>query len=688
MTTGPSARLTWHQGSVLPYSSLWHTVQRAMSLNALRPKELAFCGRGADQAGIPRHVNLLYNEAGASVCGVPIEALSMRSLAQALGEQEAVFAWAHLGRLPRSVRSLISPSIRVCRACLAAGYHSALLSLRLLQSCPIHGCELEDRCNCGELFADDQVVLHHMNAGYCRCGRMAYFTGQTCRRPTMRHDETAPMSVVATWLERLAGVIRPSPGDHQAQRAHDRILLDSVGAWCAELNLGNPGSAITRDPQPLRVSISVARLSTIECANAVRPATHSRQGAASTRGRHSIYWSTDDATTTYRSLARHIRRHVARGAEAHAIDFMLNPDPLQMGARMRAQHPAMVAFADLMFTECMETYAGLRRWPYRDPRAGATSRVRDGLAHLSLDGGHDWPPALREARLAWVRRQAAATAITHAWRRAQMLAVHAAATGFADWSAATERYLPVGAISSTHIDRPKPSGTAFWFDAPPPYQVTWAAVVSGEHLRFVSAPAMPRIDWTLPRSSKAQRQATWSEAKRRRVSELRGACGGPCLTWSAHAGWEVLPSASPATAPVKRHRLLGVAGAPRFWVFAWAGGFAATMCEIRVQAFGATAREAIDALRSAVRQHSRQCPQVNAAPSLPSSEPEPLPPEDQPEYELRVSRVLHAHGFWRRPWMFRNIAQEHLASVQGRSGEGNPDDRPPTGDIAVPSESA
>ena len=92
MTTGPSARLTWHQGSVLPYSSLWHTVQRAMSLNALRPKELAFCGRGADQAGIPRHVNLLYNEAIDNLCGARVEALSMRSLAQALGEQEAVFA--------------------------------------------------------------------------------------------------------------------------------------------------------------------------------------------------------------------------------------------------------------------------------------------------------------------------------------------------------------------------------------------------------------------------------------------------------------------------------------------------------------------------------------------------------------------------------------------------------------------
>jgi hypothetical protein len=137
---------------------------------------------------------------------------------------------------------------------------------------------------------------------------------------------------------------------------------------------------------------------------------------------------------------------------------------------------------------------------------------------------------------------------------------------------------------------------------------------------------------------------------------------------AAATGWEVLPSASPATAPAKCHRMLGVAGAPRFWVFAWAGGFAARMCAIRVQAFGATAREAIEALRSAVRQHSRRYPQVTEVPRLPPSEPEPLPPEVHGEYELRVSRELHVHGFWRRPWMFGNIAREHLASVQGRSG--------------------
>jgi hypothetical protein len=86
-------------------------------------------------------------------------------------------------------------------------------------------------------------------------------------------------------------------------------------------------------------------------------------------------------------------------------------------------------------------------------------------------------------------------------------------------------------------------------------------------------------------------------------------------------------SASPAIAPAKRHRLLGVAGAPRFWVFAWGDGFAARACEDRIQVFGATAREAIDTLMSAIRQHSKNCPPVNRAPASAPSHAVPLRPE-------------------------------------------------------------
>lgn len=124
-------------------------------------------------------------------------------------------------------------------------------------------------------------------------------------------------------------------------------------------------------------------------------------------------------------------------------------------------------------------------------------------------------------------------------------------------------------------------------------------------------------------------------------------------------------SAKPEIAPTKRHRLLDVAGAPRFWVFPWQGGFAARACEVRIQGFGATAREAVDALRAAVRHHRKQFPREHFRPTTLTSNPVPLRPDCHLGYEAQISLELQAHGFWKRVWMFGNIARKHLASGSG-----------------------
>ncbi len=35
-----AALLTWHPGSILPYASLWHTLQRVGALNFVRPTDV------------------------------------------------------------------------------------------------------------------------------------------------------------------------------------------------------------------------------------------------------------------------------------------------------------------------------------------------------------------------------------------------------------------------------------------------------------------------------------------------------------------------------------------------------------------------------------------------------------------------------------------------------------------------
>ncbi len=132
MTMVAEPRLTWHAGSILPFTSLWHIVHRLAALNALRCQELPFAADVGCIAPRTRHYNLLFNEPRFSGGHSPAEALSVNTLAALLGESREVFTWSHLGWIPRSSRCLLHPFVRLCPTCLAAGYHSALFSFRLL----------------------------------------------------------------------------------------------------------------------------------------------------------------------------------------------------------------------------------------------------------------------------------------------------------------------------------------------------------------------------------------------------------------------------------------------------------------------------------------------------------------------------------------------------------------------------
>ena len=240
MSSAP--RLTWHAGSVLPFASLWHTMHRVAAINSMRAKEFPFALDLSGRGQLAQRADLLFNEP--SLCGMRVqgEALSVDGLAAALGEPVQAFAWSHFGWLPGSSRCLLHPFVRICAACLCEGFHSALFSLRLLGVCPIHRCEFVDRCLCGRRFdfvIDRQALLH---AGYCACGRMAYFTSDTCRRPTMEPEAIKPLLPIAAWLQEMSRLSRPAPKQPEVRAAHDRQFIPSLTRWCEALGISYPAS--------------------------------------------------------------------------------------------------------------------------------------------------------------------------------------------------------------------------------------------------------------------------------------------------------------------------------------------------------------------------------------------------------------------------------------------------------------
>lgn len=83
----------------------------------------------------------------------PAYGIDRGRLAALLGESSEKFRWSTLDEAPACLRpTLFGAHARVCPLCLAAGYHSDLFALRLLQTCPIHAVPLRAECYCGRAF--------------------------------------------------------------------------------------------------------------------------------------------------------------------------------------------------------------------------------------------------------------------------------------------------------------------------------------------------------------------------------------------------------------------------------------------------------------------------------------------------------------------------------------------------------
>lgn len=639
-----AANLTWHAGSVLPYASLWHTVRRVAALNALQWCELPFATvPNTGTAGAPcRCLDLLFNESCRDGYRSGAAGLSMRRLATALAEPCGNFAWSHLRKLPVGNRSLVHPFMRICPACLAMGYHSALLCLKPLSRCPIHHLELVNACVCGHRFegAVDRSALQV--AGCCPCGRTGFFTRETCRRPTMKPQDTRPLRPVAAWLEAISKVTLPDPRD--GDRCADRVGLPlaSLAAWCEALGLPYPGCF---DP-PERDNGPGLRRSDTPLA-----------GPARTRAGHPVLTTTRSAlpqrigaetSQVYRAMTRHLRRHVARDSESFGIDFLLHPNPLQMAAVLRENRSALAAFAELLFCRAIEPGVLDRRWPCRKP----DSHVGGIRLRLVQPRAEALPAVSPEVQAALARQVACAT-VTQTWRWAQGFAVNAVRTGIADWRGACE---PLDGST----------GRATGLSVNLPHAPAWAAALGSATLRFVSAAPAASLDWAMPTPDKAARVQRWRRGAAAGRAAQDAACTGPCLQWSLDQGWQVLEAASPEAGAVKRHRLLG-AGNPddKFWLFASGNHFVARACAAKVQTIGETPGEAINRLRLALLQFRGRY----AAPALAADTSSPthvLPSRTDRQRALdeKVAACLAEFGFWSGAAKLHDIARDHLRDRQ------------------------
>jgi hypothetical protein len=579
------SRLTWHTGSILPFASLWHTLMRVAALNSLRVHELPDTDVHRDPGARSTkyyRASLLYNESS----NRQGEGISTRALARWLHEPAKAFEWSHLGRIPKSLRGLVHDGFRICPQCSKLGYHSALMSLRLLETCPIHGCALLSRCHCGRPFDNRLGVSTLSRAGYCACGQLAFVSRDTLRRPIATPTDTQPFDAVAEWLTSFVTLSRPRIAAPSADALLSTQWLEHVRQWSDALDLTFPSCFIMTPPATGLRSVST-------CGPQVTPPpsfTHigPRAFRAGEQRQDGRYWDVNPATLAYRSMLRYLRRHVTRGAESFSADFLSQPDPVRIANLMRSNHMATVAYAELLWSTHLEQHIRRRRWPYRPVEQG------QGGDHVGRfeppSPAFDTLPFIFQDRawLTWVQYQAARTALLSCWRQAQHLALRAVRTGIAD-------------VSMT-------DGADAW---------RWSTVRCGSVARFIALESQPSLAWALPLHDKAHRRRAHIAASARRQCAMEDACAGMCLTWCEVAGWTVEASYIPNGSPVDRHRLLGVGQArPHFWLFGSEGQYVARACETKLQVRAETARAAIEGLRQAVAQYRRSYPAERSLPTF------------------------------------------------------------------------
>lgn len=550
-----AARLTWYPGTILPYASLWHTLRRVAALNRLQRLDLQqfALGVGAKRGPVP---NLLHNEG---------HAIDTQALERLLGEAPQVLAWSHMGQAAPWMRLLFTPGMRVCPACLAAGYHSALLSLRLLGACPIHGLPLRSHCHCGRSFSARLTAQDWRCASSCPCGTLAFFTPQTCRRPTLQPCATTALEPVVRWLQQCAAVLTLRQPDAADQQGDDATWNRCAVQWCRALGIDYP-ACFLQPPGPTTYTAVVW--------HGPWPA----RGGARTAAPPQPRTSARTAEVVYRAMARHLRRHVVGHSERWVARFRQAGNLLDIARLLAGQPRAVLSLAELLWARQVEENVEQRRWPYHQVAGLDPIRLRQ--ERLVLDHASQSAAAcarLDDSQRQWLAYHAAALTLSTLWGQALSRAVMAARTGVADWglNCCSLSQLCAGA----------------------------AAIGADARLRFVAIAASGTAMHMPPRPDKAQRRRTATEEP---LQRLLHACQGPCMTWSARDGWFVAPSRMPCDGVFRRHRLLGISTVrPHFWLFAAGGDIVARHCTVAMQALGDTPGQAIEALRAGVRHHAR-----------------------------------------------------------------------------------
>jgi len=558
-------KYTWYPGSILPYVSLWYIVRRATSLNKLQLEDFP-----KNSVKKQTRLELLYNSANSSV--------EIERFLNILGESNNIFKWSCFGNLKESFEFIVFDNIRICTQCLNHGFHSALFSIRLLDTCPIHKTKLVSYCLCGKPFHSNlsKMDLYYPNS--CSCGDLLFFSKDVCRHPTLDRKKTEAFDPIAKWLIDITKLILPNLSSKQKYLENLR-WLNSMEQLCRIIGIDYPSAFIkTKGNYSSNIVTAHSGVLSTDCiARKIVPKLRDLYTEK--------YWSRDSPSTwIYRSMSRYLRRHVFKTSQYWFERFTETFDPLVISKLLATYPEAKLAFTEMIWAARVESMVEKRRWPDRKTFYTSAGRYIGILLLNGIYPEHDLSSDTSNdsnlSRNTWLEYQASGMMLLKLWSQSSQQALKSAVSGIADWRT-KERVL---------VD-----------------EFSWAAIQRDHHTYDFFTTYTGDVKFSEQhRITKNERQNRHDSIQSERLIAIQKICTGLCLTWTIRDGWHTAESIQPSTEYLKTHRLVGVPGIhPKVWLFRGQGKFVLRLINAKLQVICDTPIEAFRSMRECVKQYLR-----------------------------------------------------------------------------------
>lgn len=546
---GEPVTFNWHVGTLQPYSSLWLIMHRLALINQISIGEVRSVSKtGSFSSGmhsLTENTNTLDVGALAAAIGERPQALTFSTM-------QPFAAWVH--------RYFLTTSIQYCPACLALGFHSVFQCLKLMKRCPLHGEWLRQHCSCGAPISACVSPLLYRDAGMCRRCSHRFLDIRQARRPSMPVENLSAFDEVRDWLLGLGRRVSTMVSEDLTHQMPSVRVEATAELATRTLSLQYPSCLVPEPVPPHAETVRFIQSPWASC------------GPQSAEPRMS------PRTMVFCAVDRYLRRHVL-GGQRWITRLAMHADAEYIADQIAHEPDALLAWTYLLWLMAVFQSRDLRRVRSQDANQAYQRGIR--VPGCNVYKGRIWDVRSIE----WLEYHAAETSLLAIWRNLHQAVLAMARDRNPRWGP----YIANG------------EGRFQWVGLQRTNGIVEFSAVQCIGVRFSYAVRPPKAHQRPPIVATPSK----SEIALRGMP-LRGLVKLPDGDWKAGS---LTPPTKKELPQLRVHRLLHVDD-PMHFIVVRRGGvkgyFAARLVEFGLEGRGADSRAAVESLRTAVRQYTRQ----------------------------------------------------------------------------------